>query len=153
MPPGGSWGSSCPPLRNGLGLVETLRDDLQQLREETKCQITFEASDVSIPQELKLPLYRILREAITNVRKHSLSPTLRVRLRAQPSEVVAEVRDEGKGFDTSSDFRGRMGLFSMWARAQALGGECQIQSAVGQGTTVRVRLPIKVSPVGNRGNL
>ena len=139
----GLMGELKPAILDRLGLVETMNCDLRQLRQETNWHIQFEAVGRPVPRDLELPLYRILREAIGNARKHSLSPSLRVRLQVKPSEVVAEVQDKGRGFDPSGVFRGTMGLLSMLARAQALGGECQIQSAVGQGTTVRVRLPVR----------
>lgn len=141
----GLMGELKPPVLDRLGLVETLRYDLHQLEEETNWQIHFQADVVTIPWDLELPLYHILREAITNARKHSSSRTLRVRLHLQPQplEVVAEVEDRGRGFDPSAVPRGRLGLLSMRTRAKTLGGECQIQSAVGQGTTVLVRLPLR----------
>jgi len=147
----GLMGELRPPVLDRLGLVETLRYDLHQLEEETSWHIQFKADVANIPRELELPLYHILREAITNARKHSLSRTLRVRLclQPQPPEVVVEVEDKGKGFDPSVVPRGRLGLLSMRTRAKTLGGECQIRSAVGQGTTVLVRLPIRESSRGN----
>ena len=139
-----------PPVLDRLGLVETLRYDLRQLQRETKWQVQLDADAGPTSSELELPLYRILREAITNARNHSICNTLRVRLLVEPSGIQAEVQDNGIGFDPTLVHRDGVGLLSMRVRAKALGGECQILSLPGQGTAVRVRVPIREGS-GGRG--
>lgn len=139
----GLMGELKPPALDFLSLVETLRYDIIQFQKETGWLVQFEAEGVNIPQEIELPLYRILKEAITNVRRHAQSNSIIVRLHNDSSEIVAEVQDKGKGFKPFKIFHGGLGLLSMRTRAKALGGECLIQSMVGHGTTVQVRLPLK----------
>lgn len=139
----GLMGELKPPALDFLCLVETLRYDLIQFQKETGWLIQFEAEGVKIPQEIELPLYRILKEAIINVRKHARSKSIIVRLQNNTSEIVAEVQDKGKGFNPFHIYHGGMGLLSMRTRAKALGGECLVQSLVGHGTTVQVRLPLR----------
>jgi two-component system sensor histidine kinase NreB len=147
-------GELKPTVLDRLGLVETLRYEIEQLKKEMGWQTRFQTEVSSIPKELELPLYRILKEAITNARKHSLSSFLSVRVwvHREPAALVAEVQDQGRGFDLSEVPLDRVGILSMRTRAKTLGGDCQVRSARGEGTTVTVRLPLNVSPVVKGGD-
>src|ERR671910_255798 len=83
---------------------------------------------------------RVIQEALTNARRHSGARNVWVSLQVEGSELVAEVSDDGRGFrpDTASG----VGLSSMSERAAALGGNVEIESAVGQGTRVHLRVPV-----------
>lgn len=142
----GLMGELKPPALDFLCLVETLRYDIIHFQKETGWLVQFEAEGVNIPQEIELPLYRILKEAITNVRRHAQSNLIIVRLQNNSSEIVAEVQDKGKGFKPFQIYHGGLGLLSMRTRAKALGGECIIQSMIGHGTTIQVRVPLKRIP-------
>jgi PAS domain S-box-containing protein len=84
-------------------------------------------------------LLRVIQEALTNARRHSGAKSVRVRLRTEGSDLVAEVSDDGRGF--GSDTAPGVGFRSMRERAAALGGRLEIDSELGAGTRVRVRLP------------
>ncbi|MBI4339207.1 MAG: sensor histidine kinase [Chloroflexi bacterium] len=148
----GLMGGLRPPVLDRLGLVETLRYELAQVSQESEVEVSFEAADFHLPCELELPLYRIIREAVANARKHSGSDSLHVglHLQARPHEVVAEVRDHGKGFDPSAVPPGCLGLVSMHMRAKLIGGTCYVRTAVGRGTTVVVKLPLGKTAAGDR---
>ncbi|GAB4458123.1 MAG: hypothetical protein Fur0044_51360 [Anaerolineae bacterium] len=60
--------------------------------------------------------------------------------------MTLEIKDDGQGFDPQSSFSGRLGLHSMRERTEKLGGRFELASQSGQGTTVRVWLPVKSSP-------
>jgi PAS domain S-box-containing protein len=83
---------------------------------------------------------RVIQEALTNARRHSGARNVWVSLQVEGSELVAEVSDDGRGFrpDTASG----VGLSSMSERAAAIGGNLEIESAVGQGTRVHLRVPV-----------
>jgi len=85
---------------------------------------------------------RVVREALTNVWRHSQSPRAEVRLREQDGELVVTVRDWGVGFDTLTTEQGHYGLKGIRERATLLGGKASITSTPGQGTTVQFSLPI-----------
>ncbi len=85
-------------------------------------------------------LLRIVQEALTNARRHSGARHVRVTLWAEGNELVAEVSDDGRGFETET--APGIGLRSMRERAAALGGELQVQSEPGEGTRVRLRVPM-----------
>jgi PAS domain S-box-containing protein len=83
---------------------------------------------------------RVIQEALTNARRHSGARNVWVSLQMEGNDLVAEVSDDGRGFgpDTASG----VGLSSMSERAAAIGGKVEIESAVGQGTRVRLRVSV-----------
>ena len=83
---------------------------------------------------------RVIQEALTNARRHSGARDIRVSVRMEGEELVAEVADDGRGFEPGTP--SGVGLDSMQERAAALGGNLEIESRVGHGTRVRLRVPI-----------
>ncbi|HEX8918308.1 MAG TPA: ATP-binding protein, partial [Chloroflexota bacterium] len=63
-------------------------------------------------------------------------------LRCTDESIILVIQDNGKGFDTSGSFPGHLGLQSMRERASQLGGTIEMESAVGIGTSITVRMPI-----------
>jgi PAS domain S-box-containing protein len=95
-----------------------------------------------IPPGTKQDIYRIAQEALHNLVKHSRAKHASLRLRVDSDALTMEVADDGEGFDSSRSYPGHFGLPSMRERAETLGGEFQVESRRGEGTTVRVRVPI-----------
>jgi signal transduction histidine kinase len=85
-------------------------------------------------------MLRIIREALTNARRHSGALNVIVTLKVEEEDMVAEVSDDGRGFGVGTALG--VGLKSMRERAAALGGKLEIESAVGEGTRVRLRAPM-----------
>jgi PAS domain S-box-containing protein len=85
-------------------------------------------------------LYRIAQEALANALRHGKPRRVVVRLRTRQRETVLEIEDDGTGFDVTVPYCG-VGLPGMRERAAALGGDLDIITAVGRGTTVRVAIP------------
>ena len=83
---------------------------------------------------------QLVREALSNVRRHAAASTCRVSLRLDQGEVILEIDDDGAGFD-ARDARPGMGLVNLQQRAEKLGGEARINSVPGEGTLVSIRLP------------
>lgn len=92
-----------------------------------------------------MEMLRILQEALTNARRHSEARRVVVRLGTTGEEIRLEVADDGHGFDPNVAGSG-VGLKSMRERAAALGGALEVSSAPGEGTVVRVRVPIEGAP-------
>ncbi|MCS7281830.1 MAG: sensor histidine kinase [Anaerolineae bacterium] len=93
-------------------------------------------------------IFYILEEAISNARKHARASNIWVRMRVQGDLFVAEVEDDGVGFDPAIlergyEERGSLGMLNMKERAELAGGKFFIRSAPGQGTTVRIEVPLK----------
>jgi len=93
-----------------------------------------------------LQLLRIVQEALTNVRRHALATRVWVKLESTRQAVGLIIKDNGQGF-TLSDLEesppGYHGLNIIRERAEGLGGGLDISTAPGEGTEVRVSLPIE----------
>ena len=85
-----------------------------------------------------LALYRIVQEAVTNAARHAQVNEATVALRKKGDTVIAEIRDEGRGFE----FDSHVGLTSMRERAAMVGGRLTVDTSPGRGTTVRATVPI-----------
>jgi PAS domain S-box-containing protein len=102
--------------------------------------------DALFPEPLKIVLYRVAQEAMTNAAKHSGGETIGVRLRAEGGFIKLEVEDNGSGFDLQAaaeraGFFGGHGLQSMRQRVEICGGAFELKSEAGKGTLIRARLP------------
>jgi signal transduction histidine kinase len=103
----------------------------------------------SVSLRVKIGLYRILQEALSNVRRHAEVATASVRLRTRSGRVVLEISDEGRGFDPpplsgpeATQRPEHIGLRGMRERAVLLNGSLRIVSRPGRGTRVRVEIPV-----------
>ncbi|MGW7418739.1 sensor histidine kinase [Streptomyces sp. NPDC054813] len=93
------------------------------------------------PTGTDIALLRTAQEALANVGKHSDATTVQIELRQENGLMALAVTDDGQGFDPAT-VRGGYGLPGIGTRATSLGGTCAVRSAPGQGTTVRVKLPL-----------
>jgi signal transduction histidine kinase len=93
------------------------------------------------PQEIEAAVYFCVLEALQNVAKYADATRAEVRLSARERELRFEVADDGRGFDAATA-RSGSGTRNMADRLEALGGELQIRSAPGEGTTVAGRVPV-----------
>ena len=138
--------SITPAPLSELGLVTTLRQELRRFEEETGCRVKFNASRIRLPREVEVALYRIVHEAVMNVRKHAHSDRLLVQIAELEGRIAIQIKDWGIGFDPSLPERSAIGrstgLFSMRKRAEILGGTCEVKTLPGQGAEVIVEMPL-----------
>ncbi len=87
-------------------------------------------------------LYRIAQEALHNVVKHAGASSIQVNIQRTNDVVELSIKDDGRGFQPDRQFPGHLGLKSMRERAAASGGSLVIQSVPGEGTTVRLTVPV-----------
>jgi PAS domain S-box-containing protein len=90
--------------------------------------------------EAGVELLRVIREAFTNARHHSGAKSVVVTLKVEGSDLVAEISDDGQGFELEAT--PGVGLSSMQERAAMVDGKLEIESEVGRGTSVRLRVPV-----------
>ena len=83
----------------------------------------------------------MVQESLTNVVKYAQASSVAVRLVREGDQIIATVRDNGKGFDASRVRGSTQGLVGMRYRVQARGGRLQVSSSPGHGTTVSAVLP------------
>jgi signal transduction histidine kinase len=98
------------------------------------------SGEPAISVEKKHAIYCIAREALHNVVKHARASKVKLRL-TNEQQVLLEVKDDGRGFDSTGSFSGRLGLRSMQERAARLDGIFSLESAPGRGTAVCVCIP------------
>jgi signal transduction histidine kinase len=96
------------------------------------------------PPEVHAQVVRVVLEALTNVHKHARPNRATVTLERQGGQAVVCIQDDGPGFDVNSPVSGQhhFGLKVMQTRAERIGGELSVESALGQGTTVTLRWPM-----------
>lgn len=137
-----------PPALNELGLIQALYQNVRVLQKETGiiCRFRVERAPDQLSSSLEIAIYRVVQEALNNVRKHAGATRVNVRLKFCLDKVFTEVSDNGKGFDLSQAMgsgvpSGRMGLLSMKDRAEMLGGSLEIETGKGDGTRVIMIVP------------
>jgi signal transduction histidine kinase len=104
---------------------------------------------VEVPEQLPqlsdakaVGLFRVLQEALTNVMRHAGAHTVAVRLCEEDGMLCLRISDDGRGFDTSAGRGSSFGLVGMRERVLMLGGNLQIDSQPGEGTTLCVRVAL-----------
>jgi len=125
------------------GLVATLGQQIEALRARHGFAGQTAMKDEPVaPVEVKHALYRIAQEALGNTVKHAQARRVDVRLKALRHTVALEIVDDGVGFDPDGLYPGHLGLRSMHERALAVGGSLEVSSSPGQGTRIRVTIPL-----------
>jgi signal transduction histidine kinase len=131
--------------------VESLVEVNRRLTPERQIALTIgEGLRGALPRKIGVELLRVLREILTNARRHSGARKIEVRLWTEGDTLVVEVADDGRGFDPAVA-QGGVGLVGMRERVEALGGEVEVSSRPGNGTEVTVRVPLEGSALGPRG--
>jgi signal transduction histidine kinase len=133
----------CLPELESLSLEETLRRVIgqHQRRTQTNVQVTLEVTQ-QVPLPVKITLYRLVQESLTNAFKHGGGKGQAVRLRSADDHLHLEIQDEGPGFDlqTMLEHNERLGLAGMRERVEGLGGDFQVDTAPGKGTRIQIKL-------------
>jgi two-component system NarL family sensor kinase len=132
-----------PSILDDFGFVEALRDYVAAAQDGTRISLSVADDDLAIGSLAGAALFRILQEAMLNVRKHSGAGQVWIELtRADDRAVELRIRDDGRGFDPSLPVRGHFGLATMRERAEALGGRFEVHSRPGAGTELRIVVPM-----------
>lgn len=136
-----------PSMLDDLGLVPALEWQAREVARRSGVRIEVDAGQVSeqLPEGHKTCVYRIVQEALHNIVQHSGASNVNVSVGQDAASLVLNIHDDGKGFDPRRQ-RG-MGLLGIEERVGYLGGTFGVQSLPGQGTTLRVWLPL---PSGTR---
>lgn len=138
-----------PPQLDDFGLMAALRGYARQIQEQFDLSVSIESigEEAGLSPEIRMILYRIVQESLTNVSRHARVRQASVLVVFGGQEVRIRIEDEGCGFDTSAALgqtgTPSWGLLGMIERAGLVGGECQIASAPGSGTLVEVSVPVK----------
>jgi len=133
-----------PVALDELGLVPALREHLAHCEREHGLALELAAEvPERLPASVETALFRIVQEAVNNVLRHAQAQHVRVVLTRGDDHIRLDVADDGQGFDAQLPRSGRhIGLWSMRERVEQLGGQFELRSAPGQGTTVTAVLPL-----------
>jgi signal transduction histidine kinase len=140
-----------PPLLDEAGLASALHWYVEGFAERSKIQVDLEVPEDfgRLARESETAIFRTVQECLTNIHRHSESPTARIRIAASDSYVCVEVEDRGKGippekqFEMASTGTPGVGIRGMRERLRQLGGNLDIHSN-GKGTLIVARLPVAV---------
>ena len=120
-----------------------------QKKQGIKCEVTAHKEPIELGVNLKIVLFRAIRELAVNVVKYAKASTLRVNIKKGKKLIMISVRDDGTGFVPSeadafvSSDKGGFGLFNIREQLEHLAGEMKIQSTPGKGTRITLTVPLE----------
>jgi PAS domain S-box-containing protein len=140
-----------PTALDDLGLDDALRELAQAWQQDAGVELEAHVRGLRgrrLPRELETTAYRIVQEALTNVRKHAGASRVGLIVETRGDMLRVIVEDDGRGFDAAAVAGAasapgrRLGLRGMAERASLAGGQLEMETAPGQGTTLYLTLPL-----------
>lgn len=135
-----------PGLLDDLGLLPAIEWQLQEFerRSGTACELRAAVAELPLPPASATAVFRVFQEILSNVARHAQATRVTVTLDRLPDgQVQLAVTDNGRGISTQElTDPNSLGLLSMRERARVFGGELSVTGQRGEGTTVRVRIPL-----------
>jgi NarL family two-component system sensor histidine kinase YdfH len=142
-------------LANARRAIDNLRDgDSPGLEDAIRLEVSHFSAAVDIPCTIEIdlptdippqffdPIQRSVAEGLANIAQHAQATQSSVHLSQQEGTLTLEIHDNGIGFDPTAVPPGHYGLIGMSERARLAGGTLEIESQPGQGTTIKVKIPI-----------
>ena len=133
-----------PSLLDHFGLPTALRAyvDSACAKAGLRAEIALPEDAPPMPKETAIALFRIVQEGVTNIIRHAGAQSVTLRFTTSDDACRFTLSDDGRGFDaTDTRFRWSHGIMGMRQRVRALGGQFEIESRPGAGTTLRVSIP------------
>jgi signal transduction histidine kinase/ABC-type uncharacterized transport system substrate-binding protein len=130
-----------------LGLVSGIDALCKEFSDRFGIEIDFSSEGIpkNVHSDVALCLFRIVQEALQNLKKHSGAVKAEVRLRRTGDRILVSIRDEGKGFDAMVNGKPGLGIRSMTERARRADGHLKIYSEPGKGTRVEATVPLQLA--------
>lgn len=138
-----------PPELDIIGLPAALQEYCNSLEEKLDVLLELDPAltEVELPGDVAIALYRVTQESLTNVVKHARATRAEVRLHTENDGVCCSIADNGQGFQSdavlSQPGSTALGLRGMRERVETLGGQFDIVSAPCQGACISVFIPVK----------
>jgi two-component system sensor histidine kinase UhpB len=139
-----------PTALDDHGLMPAVETQLKRFSARTGVEVSLNAEGDAdhLPEDVQTAVYRILQEALANIGRHAGATAVAVDIEAEGERLELRVRDDGAGFDPATLARAAngegpgagLGLSGMAERARLAGGELDVRSAPGGGTTVSLRI-------------
>jgi signal transduction histidine kinase len=139
-------------VRPGSDTLQSLADYIAHFANElfegnnTHCRLDLphDLPTLPLPPDMRHNIFLIVKEALTNALKHAGAHEVQVQVKISGHTLEIRVQDDGKGFDPASLAEGRRnGVGNMRRRAETIGGKLELQSATGQGTTMRLSVNLQ----------
>jgi PAS domain S-box-containing protein len=135
-----------------FGLVDTLYRYCSEFSEKNNIEVSFVTAgmdDLKLDYDTQINLYRLVQEALNNIKKHAQARDVKIRMVASHPHIILRIEDDGKGFDVNQCLReaskqAHMGLHSMQERVNLLDGNIKIQSRPMEGTRIVVEIPCRI---------
>lgn len=131
-----------PSSLANLGLAAALEILAREFAQRSEIVVDAEVEPLELAAEGAITVYRLVQESLTNIAKYAAATRVGVRLQRDGARARVSVQDDGRGFDTGAQRGSAMGLLGMRYRVESEGGEMQVLSAPGKGTTVQAWLPL-----------
>jgi signal transduction histidine kinase len=136
-----------PSVLDDLGLQSAIRwyADRHLASRGLSVRCEFDAADRRYPAAFETALFRVCQEAMSNIARHAQAESVLIQLSESEGEICIEIEDDGRGFDpgkVSHADRRHFGLMGIEERVEILGGKVSIESTPGQGTRIRLQVPL-----------
>ena len=137
-----------PTILDDLGLLPALEFLADGVSKRAKLPVTVGGTTIGrLPAAVETALYRIVQEALNNATRHARASRTTIRLEQNGQLIRCLISDDGIGFDVPATINRKghtgLGLIGIRERLNSVGGNCQIISAPGQGTTLQVEIPLE----------
>lgn len=130
----------------GKGLISAVEDYVSDWRRRNEIEISIDVwGEHSLPLDVQKSIFRIIQEALANVLWHSQAKGVKLNFDFRSDRLVLRIQDDGKGFDRGQKQYQGMGLEFMSERAALIGGELNINSKLGHGTTIILNYPYQMT--------
>jgi signal transduction histidine kinase len=139
-----------PPVLAPFGLEKAIRSHVESLRvryPEINFYVHLAPDGQRVPEELRMIIFRIYRELMTNIFRHAKASQVKISLTIEQDELQLSVQDNGIGFEVPTNWieisrKGHLGLIGARERAESLGGIFEVQSSQGAGSSFLIRMPL-----------
>ncbi|WML46098.1 sensor histidine kinase [Neobacillus sp. PS3-40] len=135
-----------PMALDDLGLVPTLRKYLQTIEEYhhiSRIEFVNIGLEKRLPPKHEVALFRLIQESVQNALKHADAKDIVVKVEIAKSAINVSIKDNGVGFDVCRKDPASFGIIGMKERVELLNGQISIDSIIGKGTTVLIRVPLE----------
>lgn len=137
-----------PPNLDQMGLIRTIAQYCDDFADKSKMNVDFFSAGmehINLDFDMEINLYRLIQEALNNIKKHSEAGHVVVRIVASSPDIIVRIEDDGKGFEVEQRMfdalhEKRMGLKSMEERVSLLGGTMSIKSRLNEGTKIVIKV-------------
>lgn len=137
-----------PVHLDGKNLGQALTALVDELKQKVPMEIVLEVDEsISLLPHAEDHLFRIAQEALSNTLRHSKASSMRIRLIRLDNNVHMTLQDSGIGFDLEAKKQTSYGLLTMEERVNELGGQLQMISQPGEGTTIHLWVPMDGHPI------